>query len=78
MIVGAYTLDLYCDNDSAQVLRYDESATDFPRKHLYNEFPHQFVGKTFAGTVRDARRSGWIVSTKRMKCYCPKCAKKNS
>lgn len=62
MIVGAYSLDLYCDNE-----KY---------KHPFGYMPHQYVGETYAECVREARRDGWLISNDRQKCLCPKCSGK--
>jgi hypothetical protein len=59
MIVGCYTLDLYCD---------------CPECQIQETFPQQFVGKTFQACVREAREKGWRISTNAMTAYCPQCA----
>lgn len=63
MIVGCYTLDLYCDNAKPQ-----------DGIHEWNEFPHQFFDE-FGSTCRsNARKAGWLLSEKR--ALCPKCSGK--
>ena len=62
MIVGCFTLDLYCDNPSND------------NNHEYKEFPHQYTGETRAICYRKARKQGWLIG--RTKCYCPKCSGK--
>jgi len=47
MVVGAYSLDLYCDNERVE--------------HSYKEFPHQFVGETFGECAKIARTRGWSI-----------------
>jgi hypothetical protein len=61
MIVGGYTLDLYCDVENEQ--------------HSYREFPHQFYAQTKQECYREARRCGWTINDKTGFCYCPKCKK---
>jgi hypothetical protein len=65
MIVGCYTLDLYCDakNDS----------------HGYKEFPHVYTNHTEGRCKRDARRDGWRFRKRAdgtWAAYCPKCSKR--
>jgi len=72
MIVGCYSLDLYCDNfDIAKNQAEDRYG------HRYNDFPHQFTGFSRAECVRNARRRGWIVNISGNKAYCPDCAKRH-
>lgn len=59
MVVGGYTLDLYCDCQSDA--------------HKHGEFPHQFFGETYSGTSRQAKRQGWKITKDRSKAICPKC-----
>lgn len=66
MKVGCYSLDLYCDN---------RSAWPDPR-HEYDEFPHNFAGRTEAACIRNAKAMGWRIGQKRQ--LCPKCAKKKA
>lgn len=66
MFVGAYSLDLYCDN-------FDYSG----QVHEYGEFPHQYVGRAWGEVARMARRDGWVINNKSGRCICPKCSKKN-
>lgn len=60
MIVGCYTLDLYCD------VTY--------RKHPWDyRFPHQFTGETFGECKKQAQRYGWIFH-RNSTVTCPHCA----
>lgn len=59
MIVGGYTLDLYCNTTNP--------------KHEYNEFPHQFYAETGSECRAAARRAGWKLDLKTGKAWCPKC-----
>jgi hypothetical protein len=67
VIVGCYSLDLYCDRDNPD----GYTIADIP-EHGFREFPHQFTGHTEGVCMRDARRRGWRFADG--KSYCPKCA----
>jgi hypothetical protein len=69
MIVGCYSLDLYCDN-----YIIDPTVVEDKWGHRYDDFPDQFTGFSRAECVRNARRRGWIVNICGKKAYCPKCA----
>lgn len=60
MIVGGYSLDLYCDKEN--------------HEHLWNEFPHKYTGEFGSDCRAQARRDGWKL--KAYVAICPKCAKK--
>jgi hypothetical protein len=57
MIVGCYSLHLYCDNEDAE--------------HPYREFPHTFTGELGRKCRQEARRAGWTI--RGTKAYCPLC-----
>lgn len=59
MIVGGYTLDLYCDRESPT--------------HLFQEFPHQYTGENGPACRRLARRHGWRLK-RNGEAICPKCS----
>ena len=59
MIVGCYTLDLYCEEDG--------------HPHEYNEFPHQYIHEFGSTCRRMARKDGWILDRQNCKAICPKC-----
>lgn len=67
MMVGCYTLDLYCDNESTE---HEHSGTS------YDEFPHQFTGEIASECRAKARRAGWQLNLRTGKAICPKCAGK--
>lgn len=65
MIVGCYTLDLYCKNYPEPWVKSD--------RHDYKEhFPTAYTGHTLAECKRDARRDGWRF-TRDGDCICPIC-----
>lgn len=59
MIVGGYSLHLYCDCNLAT--------------HPFDAFPDEYVGETEGQTRREARNAGWILTRDR-KAICPLCA----
>jgi hypothetical protein len=61
MIVGGYTLDLYCD-DPDHVPVHGES--------------HQFFTEEGSQARRKARKAGWMLNLRDGVARCPACAKK--
>lgn len=59
MIVGGYSLDLYCDCIS--------------QAHRFEEFPHQFYAETGGNAREQARRKGWRLYPSGH-AACPECA----
>lgn len=65
MIVGCYSVDLYCDNEKC------------PFIDMAN--PDVFTGETETQCLGDARRAGWQITRGKpheRKAYCPKCSTK--
>jgi hypothetical protein len=64
MIVGGYTLDLYCDCPT--------------HVDTYKEFPDQYYGERGSKCRSQARRMGWKLSWKTGIgiAICPKCSGK--
>lgn len=59
---GSYSLDLYCKYENPE--------------HGFDEFPHSYVEfQTFAASIRQARRRGWIYHRDGT-ATCPKCARR--
>ena len=58
MIVGGYTLDLYCDSEKCPV--------------GFKAGRWSFTGPTKARCMREARKGGWKIRLG--KAICPKCA----
>jgi hypothetical protein len=68
MIVGCYSMDLYCDKENCPVVA---------DKDRYWSVQAQFTGRTERGCLREARQDGWrfkVIDGDR-KAYCPTCAK---
>lgn len=59
MIVGCYSLHLYCDFD-----RHEKDT---------HTFPHEFTGRTEGECFKDARSKGWKIYPKDDKAKCPRC-----
>ena len=61
MIVGCYSMDLYCDSDG---------------EHDYDAHMRTFNGRTEIGCIRKAHKAGWLVrkgrSGKPDRVLCPK------
>lgn len=66
MWAGAYSLDLYCENDALN-----------DGIHTYSEFPHQYVEELGSTCRAKARRDGWIVNSDGT-AICPKCSGKKT
>jgi hypothetical protein len=71
MMVGCYSLHLYCDtagcpNSTAKPSNMPAGASP-PA-----EFTHQ---TNEAGAFREARKAGWKLNSKDWTCYCPQCVK---
>jgi len=63
MIVGCYTLDLYCENDG----QYPDGI------HSYDEFPHTYSHENGSQCRSAARKDGWKLT--QGKAICPKCTR---
>jgi len=61
MVVGGYTLHLYCDIDNTE--------------HAYNEFPDEYVHELGSVCRSMARHNGWILKRDNT-AICPKCSMK--
>ncbi len=64
VIVGCYTLDLYCDNSSSD------------NNHTYDEFPHIYTNEVGSICRKLARMDGWFIGKEKQ--LCPKCSGKKS
>jgi hypothetical protein len=73
MIVGGYTLDLYCDNDQDDNKNYHWILTNGTYIVGDYEINHQYVGENFSEAVRQAKKDGWKVNRKNDICICPVC-----
>ncbi len=68
MIVGCYSMDLYCENA--------EASSTVCRVGWGYHGPPVYTGRTEAECIRQARGDGWLITNDRpRKAYCPKCAK---
>lgn len=65
MIVGGYSLHLYCDEPT-----HDRLATQFQN--------HEFAGGTKGETHKEARDAGWLLNLKDDVAICPHCRKQRS
>lgn len=67
MIVGCYTLDLYCETEGCPMSRCTRSGEDMRAPASYNDE----LGSTCR---RRARRDGWRLDLREGTALCPKCA----
>lgn len=63
MIVGCYTLDLYCDTP------------DCSHNTRLGWIPDTYTGQTEGQCNKQARADGWKIKRKEGKAYCPDCNK---
>ena len=64
MIVGWYSLDLYCDNKDV--------GTD---GHSYKQFPKTYSSEFGSTARREARSEGWILDREKGTAICPNCSR---
>ena len=63
MIVGAYTLHLYCETNGCE----------YARRYVNGE-RFEFVGSNASQCYREAREHGWKISLKERSAHCPECS----
>lgn len=63
MIVGCYTMHLYCDG---------------PGPHGYGTMPLELTGRTEGECFAQSRKKGWKIDNHEHKAYCPKCKPKKT
>jgi len=63
MIVGCYTIDLYCDTPGCQ----------FSVEQRTGDKVAQYTGETYQECARKARKNGWQLSADRQVATCPAC-----
>lgn len=66
MIVGCYSMDLYCDAENCP-----------DRSHRIGSVYAQLIGRYERECLREARKLGWKFSKSHpRKAFCPTCAKR--
>jgi hypothetical protein len=73
MIVGCYSMHLYCDTGNAKP-GYPGDSGNSPHNHARPGFA-EFTGPTEGDCKRQARKQGWRFSRDN-KVYCPICSGK--
>ena len=79
MIIGSYSLHLYCSNETWH--------GDWWRHRVVPDINSQnnpdyrggfadYVGDSYQECVRYARKDGWVIAHDRSAAYCPQCKKK--
>ena len=66
MIVGGYTLDLYCENTTGE----------YEHDHYPGFGNAQYTGRTFTDCATRAKKDGWLINRSENKAICPKCRTK--
>lgn len=75
MMVGCYTLELYCDKEGFYN-KYDADGTLRDEVgHTYQEFPHEYMNELGSKCRSRARKAGWKLGKKQL---CPKCSGKKN
>lgn len=69
MIVGCYSLDLYCVHERLPIVFTDEVPVG---SHRHGEFPHTFDAPNEATCRKQARARGWRFINGDV--LCPRCA----
>lgn len=69
MIVGCYTLDLYCDNVEAGTCKRDKELR-------WPLFPDNFTDERDSTCRKKAREFGWRINEKTGIAICPECIAK--
>jgi hypothetical protein len=64
MIIGCYTLNLYCDTPGCQL--------SLEKRYSGQPVP-QYTGETYGECARKARVDGWQLSADRQVATCPAC-----
>jgi hypothetical protein len=73
MIVGGYSLDLYCDNEDKHIILDDGTYYFKPDTVAWIPIKHQFSNETYANCVKQAKKEGWLVYRNINKCLCKYC-----
>jgi hypothetical protein len=74
-VVGAYTLHLYCDSGKHQA--WETNQPWFDEADYYIGGHGEYIGTSYTGCVRSAKKNGWIISKDKQRCVCPNCNKKS-
>jgi hypothetical protein len=70
MLVGCYSVDLYCENASG------EHGEKTCRVGWEYGGPPVYTGETLGECIRAARKDGWTITNDRpRKTFCPRCTK---
>lgn len=79
MIVGCYSLDLYCDKDQTGSFSHNPKTGEHEDKygHVLDEFPHNYTAELGSTCRARARADGWLL-TRQDKAHCPKCSGKRT
>lgn len=73
MIVGGYTMDLYCDNDVEQP--WYTKGHSKPGDYGTETYPDTYYAQTRAQCIKMARKAGWTFRRDGTLDKCPTCNK---
>lgn len=73
MIVGCYSMDLYCDGATCRGRRLPVQGE---AKYDGERVRDQFTGPNLAYASRVARQAGWKLDHKGSRAWCPHCSTK--
>lgn len=73
MIVGGYTLELYCDNESVHPKGWLDAKSN---QKAFGEFTAD-VANSYSKARKAAKKAGWVLRRDGT-CVCPYCVHKSS
>ena len=72
MIVGCFTLHLYCDSPEHKRTDEDFKYLSQQASRIWDSMhPGEFTGETRHDCVRAARKAGWVLKAKANRAICP-------
>lgn len=83
MMVGCYTIDIYCDHlGHSDIIIYDREVINNFKAIGVKAFeiwdfvqnPARFTAESRTKAIKETELSGWKI-TRDERCYCPYCAK---
>jgi hypothetical protein len=69
MLVGCYSLDLYCDTGD------DAFGSKCPHRPILRNGQGEFTGPNERVCLQRARKAGWTFKEGATKAFCPACSK---
>ncbi len=72
MIIGCYSLDLYCDNHSRDKEIFNDAVGN---KSVYHWKVWEYIAETGGRARQIARADGWKLNLQKGTAICPRCTK---